>query len=186
MDLLVERVLESEVLPSIEVDEETTRAFYEQHAEQFTEGGGVRARHILIGISPDASDRQKGEARERADSLRREVEGGADFAELARTNSEDPGSAANGGDLGLVVRGQTVPDFEAALFALEPGDVSELIETPFGYHVTQMVEREAERIAPFAEASVQIREFLIQQEQQARTGAFIEALKAKSNIEILI
>ena len=185
-DLLVERVLESEVLPSIDVDVETTRAFYDQHAEQFTEGGGVRARHILIAISPDASAREKAEARERADSLRREADGGADFADLARTHSEDPGSAANGGDLGVVVRGQTVPDFEAALFALEPGSVSELVETSFGYHVIQMVEREAERIAPFAEASVHIREVLIQQEQQARTAEFIEALRARSDIEILI
>ena len=185
-DLLVEHVLESEVSPSIEVDVETTREFYELHAGQFTEGGGVRARHILIGISPDASDPDKATAREHAESLRREAEGGADFEELARTHSEDPGSAANGGELGVVVRGQTVPAFEAALFALEPGDVSELVETPFGYHVIQMVEREAEHVVPFAEASVQIREFLIQQEQQARTGAFIEALKAKSNIEILI
>ena len=185
-DLLVEHVLESEVLASIDVDVDTTREFYEQHAEQFTEGGGVRARHILIRTSPDASDREKAEARERAESLLRTAASGADFAEPARTHSEDPGSSAHGGDLGVVVRGQTVPDFEAALFALEPGDVSELIETPFGYHVIQMVEREAEHTASFAEASVQIREFLIQQEQQARTAAFIDTLKAKSNIEILI
>ncbi len=185
-DLLVERVLESEVLPGIDVDVETTREFYEQHAAEFTEGGGVEARHILIGISPDASDREKTEARDRADSLRLDVEAGADFAELARTQSEDPGSAANGGDLGTVVRGQTVPAFEAALFALEPGDLSDVIETPFGFHVIQMVGREAERTVPFAEASVQIREFLVEQEQQARVAAFIEELKAKSNIEILI
>ena len=185
-DLIVERVLESEVLPGIEVDVETVREFYELHSDQFTEGGGARARHILIGISPNANDREKAEARERADHLRREAEGGADFAELARTHSEDPGSAANGGDLGIVVRGQTVPDFEAALFALDPGDLSEVIETPFGMHVIQMVEREEERTAPFIEARVQIREFLLQQEQQARTAAFIEELKARSDIEILI
>ncbi len=185
-DLLVERVLASEVLPGIEVDVETAREFYELHTAQFTEGGGVRARHILIGISPDASDREKAKARGRADRLRRDAEGGADFAELARTHSEDPASAANGGDLGVVVRGQTVPDFEAALFALEPGDLSEVIETPFGMHVIQMVEREAERTATFVEASVQIREFLIQQERQARTAAFIEELKEKSAIEIFI
>ena len=185
-DLLVERVLESEALPGIEVDIETAREFYELHTEQLTEGGGVRARHILIGISPNASDREKSEARDRADRLRRDAEGGADFAELARTHSEDPGSAADGGDLGVVVRGQTVPDFEAALFALKPGDLSEVIETPFGWHVIQMVEREAARTTSFTEASVQIREFLTQQAQQAKTTALIEELKTKSDIEILI
>ena len=185
-DLLVERVLESEVMPGIEVDIETIREFYEQHSAQFTEGGGVRARHLLISISPNASDQEKADARDRADRLRGEAEDGADFGELARTHSDDQGSAANDGDLGLVVRGQTVPDFEAALFALEPGALSEVIETPFGMHVIQMVEREPARTEPFVEASDQIREFLLQQEQQARTAAFIEELKAKSTIEILI
>ncbi len=184
-DLLVERVLESQVMQGVEVNIETAREYYEQHLTQFTEGGGVRARHILIGISPDASDQEKAEARDRADRLRRDAEDGADFAELARTHSEDPGSAPNGGDLGLVVPGQTVPDFEAALFALEPGALSEVIETPFGMHVIQMVEREPERTAPFIDTSDQIREFLMQQERQARTAAFIEELKARSDIEIL-
>ena len=185
-DLVVERVLESAVWPGLEVDLETARQFYELHGEQFTEGGGVRARHILIGVSPDASGEEKTDARERANGLRRDAAGGADFAELARTHSEDPGSAANGGDLGVIVRGQTVPEFEAALFALDPGDLSEVVETPFGMHVVQLVERDAERTTPFTEASVQIREFLLQQAQQARTAAFIEELKAKSDIEILI
>ena len=185
-DLLVERVLESEVLSGLEVDAEVVREFYEQHADQFTEGGGVHARHILVGMSPDATDSDKAEARERADTLRRDVEAGADFAEVARTHSEDPGSAANGGDLGAVVRGQTVPQFETALFALEPGDLSDVVETPFGFHVIQMVERQEERIVPFAEASAPIREFLLQQEQQARTTAFIAELRARHEIEILI
>ena len=185
-DLLVERVLESEVLPGIDVDVETAREFYEQHPAQFTKDGGVRARHLLIGVSPGASDEEKAAARARTDRLLREARGGGDFAELARTHSQDSGSAANGGDLGVVVRGQTAPDFEAALFALEPGELSDVVESPFGFHVIQMVGREASRTVPFAEASVQIRDFLMQQERQTRIAALIEMLKAKSDIEILI
>jgi peptidyl-prolyl cis-trans isomerase C len=184
-DLLILGLLESQV-PDVEVDDETARAFYDEHAEEFTERGGVKARHILLGLSPDAGEPEKTAARTRADDLRRQIADGADFAELARTHSEDPGSAANGGDLGTVVPGQTVPDFETALFALEPGDVSEVVETPFGVHVIQMTERQPARVVPFTEAAVHIREFVAQQEQQAKTEAFIEGLKTKSDIEILI
>ena len=185
-DLLVERVLESAVLAGIEIDPESVRAFYEQHPAQFTERGGVRARHILIGVSPDADESEKAEARERALGLRSEAENGADFGALAREHSDDPGSASGGGDLGLVVEGRTVPAFEAALFALDPGELSGVVETPFGFHVIQMIERQDDRLVPFEEASGSIRDLLLQQEQQARTAAFIDDLKAAHDVRILI
>ena len=185
-DLLVERVLESAVYQDLNIDADTVRGFYEQHVDQFTENGGVRARHILIGASPDAESTERAEARQRAEQLRLEAEGGADFAELAQEHSEDPGSAANGGDLGLVVPGQTVTAFEEALFSLEPGKLSEVVETPFGFHVIQLTERLDARTVPFDEAHEQIRGFLVEQEQQARTTAFIEELKTKYAVEILI
>lgn len=185
-DLLVQGVLEAEAVANIDVDIETVREFYNQHTEQFTERGGVRVRHILIGLSPDAQEPDKAEARQRAEAVRSEIADGTDFAELARTHSEDPGSAGNGGDLGVVVKGQTVPQFEEALFALEPGDVSGIVETAFGFHIIQMIERQESRLVEFAEASIQIREFLLQQKQQARTSIFIEELKTKSEIAILI
>lgn len=185
-DLLVERVLESAVFADIEIDTDTVRAFYEQHPAQFTERGGVRARHILIAASPDAAAPERAEARERARRLRAEAADGADFAALAREHSDDPGSAAEGGDLGLVVEGRTAPAFEAALFALEPGELSDVVETPFGFHVIQMVERRDDRVLPFEEARGPIRELLLQQEQQARTAAFIDDLKARHDVRILI
>ena len=185
-DLLVERVLESAVLASLEIDPESVRAFYEQHPEQFTQPGGVRARHILIGVSPDAAEPDRAEARDRARRLRVDAEGVADFETLAREHSDDPGSAANGGDLGLVVEGQTVAAFETALFALDPGELSDVVETPFGFHVIQMVERQDDSIVPFEEASGPIGNLLLQQEQQTRTAAFIEELKARHDVRILI
>ncbi len=185
-DLLVERVLESAVLADIEIDPESVRAFYAQHPAQFTEPGEVRARHILIGVSPDAAESEKAEARERARGLRSEAENGADFGALAREHSDDPGSASNGGDLGIVVEGRTVPAFESALFALEPGELSGVVETPFGFHVIQMIERQADRLVPFEEASGPIRDLLLQQEQQARTAAFVDELRATHDVRILI
>ena len=185
-DLLVERVLESAVLADVEIDPGSVRAFYEQHPAQFTERGGVRARHILIGVSPDAAESEKAEARERARGLRLEAENGADFGALAREHSDDPGSAPDGGDLGLVVEGRTVPAFEAALFALEPGELSGVVETPFGFHVIQMTERQDDRLVPFEEAGGPIRDLLLQQEQQARIAAFIDELKAAHDVRILI
>ena len=185
-DLLVEQVLESAVFSEIEISVDTVHDFYDQHSEQFTEGGGVRIRHILLRLSPTASEEDKATVRERAETLRLEAEHGADFAALAREHSEDPESAANGGDLGVVVAGQTMPAFEQAAFSLEPGELSNIVETPFGLHIIQLVGREEPTTVAFEEARAQIHEFLLLQAQQAGTVAFIEELKANYDVEILI
>ena len=185
-DLLVERVLAAAVPSEVDVDAETARAFYDQHMDQFIGGGGAEARHILIGLSPDADEDDKAAARTRAETVLDDVKAGGDFAELAQAHSEDQASAATGGELGRVVKGQTVPAFEAALFALSPGETSEVVETPFGFHIIQLTALEEATTVPFTEASVQIREFLVRTEQQARTDAFVEELRANSDIEILI
>ena len=185
-DLLVEQVLESAVFSEIEVNVDTVRDFYEQHSEQFTEGGGVHVRHILLRLSPTASEEDKAAVRERVEALRVEAERGADFAALAREHSEDPESAANGGDLGVIVAGQTMPAFEQAAFSLEPGELSDIVETPFGLHIIELIEREAPTVVAFEEARAQIQEFLLLQAQQAGTVAFIEELKASYDVEILI
>tara|TARA_Y100000588_G_C14218728_1_gene910032 strand:+ start:176 stop:1204 length:1029 start_codon:yes stop_codon:yes gene_type:complete len=185
-DLLAEATLEAQAFAGIEVTPEAVRGFYDQHTEQFAEKGGIRARHILIGVSLDAQESERLDARDRAEAIRKELSDGGDFAELARKHSEDAKSAANGGDLGLVAEGETLPQFDAALSALDPGEVSEVVETTFGFHIIQMVERVEDRVVAFAEASTQIHGFLLQQEYQMRVSSFIDELKSRSNIEILI
>lgn len=96
---------------------------------------------------PTPSDEEKDRAKNKAKELRRQVvEDGANFSELASKNSDDPGSARLGGDLGWQKRGQFVPEFEAAAYTLEPGEISEVVETEFGYHVIQLIERLGNRI----------------------------------------
>jgi peptidyl-prolyl cis-trans isomerase SurA len=104
----------------------------------------THARHILIKTSEIVSE---DDARQRLLALRERILQGADFAELARLNSED-GTAANGGDLGWVYPGDTVPEFERAMNALAPGEVSQPVRTPFGYHVIQVEARRAADMSP--------------------------------------
>lgn len=107
----------------------------------------VRARHILLTGKDDAT-------RQKAAELLQQLKDGADFAELARKESADPGSAKRGGDLGTFGRGKMVPEFEAAVFALkEPGDLSDVVESKFGLHIIELQERIPEKIFSFAEVS---------------------------------
>jgi peptidyl-prolyl cis-trans isomerase SurA len=96
--------------------------------------------------NPKTTDKVKAESREFARSLLDSIKSGSDFAELARKYSEDPGSAVQGGDLGFVKRGVFYPEFETAAFALEPGELSGIVETPVGFHIIEMIEKRGETI----------------------------------------
>ena len=111
---------------------------YEQNSHRYTNlEPQVRARHILIKASRDASEDVRDAARTRAEELLARIRAGADFAELARENSEDTGSARRGGDLDYNPRGRMVAEFDETQFNLEVGEVSDLVETTFGFHIIQ-------------------------------------------------
>src|SRR5437899_9916519 len=126
----------ADFLAQADVPESAIGDYYELHKnDKFTEPEQVRARHILVKVAGDAGEPMKAAARKKAEDLLAKVRAGGDFAALARKNSDDPGSAAQGGDLGLFGRGTMTPAFESAAFALEAGKVSDVGETPFGFHV---------------------------------------------------
>ncbi len=100
--------------------------------------------------------------------------------------SQDPGSAQNGGDLGFFPKGQMTPTFEEAAFALKPGAVSAVVESPFGFHIIKAHERRAERTMPLDEARPQIRSYLTDMQRQTKLEQFIEQSKATTKIEILV
>jgi peptidyl-prolyl cis-trans isomerase C len=184
--MLVNKIIEAEIAPRIAVADKDISAFYDQNKDKFSEPEAAHVSHILIRFpeKADATARKKVQAQ--AADLLKQLKGGADFAKLARQFSQDQGSAPGGGDLGFVARGQTVPAFEAAAFALKPGQLSGLVETQFGYHVIKGAERRPARQVPLAEASPRISQYLTDQQRQHRTTAFIEELKAKAKVEILI
>jgi peptidyl-prolyl cis-trans isomerase D len=151
-------------------------AYYQEHLSEFQHGNQARMAYVLLPRLPSPRDSLR--VAQDAAQLRQEILEGADFAELARSMSEDPGSAGNGGDLGTFTRGRMVKPFEEAAFALKPGEVSEPVLTPFGWHLIKVEERSADEQG---EEQVRARHILLKFAASAETEdelrARLDALK---------
>jgi peptidyl-prolyl cis-trans isomerase SurA len=139
----------------------------------------THVRHILIKTGELMSE---GDARRRVEGLRQRIVAGADFAELARLNSED-GSAARGGDLGWVLPGDTVPEFERAMLALKPGELSEPVRTPFGFHLLQVIERRTGDVGAERQR-MQARQVLRERKAEEAYQEWLRQLRDRSYVEL--
>jgi len=136
--------------------DEAIQNYFDQNLKtMFTHPGQVHARHILIQVAPDASPEQKAAARRRAEDLLAQIKAGKSFADLARQYSDDPGSKQNGGDLGMIARGELVKPFEDVAFRLKPGELA-IAETQFGVHVIQVLEIKDAKVESIDEARPKI------------------------------
>jgi peptidyl-prolyl cis-trans isomerase D len=141
---------EAKVAQRIPAPEAELRKYYEAGKDQFRTPDRVHVRHILLTTTGKPKE-DAPKIRARAEELLKQLKAGADFAELAKKNSDDPGSAPKGGDVGWIVRGQTVPIFENTAFALKPKDLSGVVATEYGFHILQVLEKEQARLKPFEE-----------------------------------
>jgi peptidyl-prolyl cis-trans isomerase C len=185
-DMTISKLIEAEIASKVAITPEQVNDFYSKNPEQFKQGDSVRASHILISVPKGADDAAKAQARAKADDVLKEVKAGKDFAALAKQHSADPGSAANGGDLGFFQQGQMVGPFNDAAFTLAPGATSDLVETEFGFHIIRVIEKKAGRTIPLEEVKPQVEQYLERLNRQQQTEAFVNGLKAKGKIEILI
>jgi peptidyl-prolyl cis-trans isomerase D len=145
--------------PQVAVTDRDIEMYYQDHREEFRQEEEACASHILVKVKagetgeghPDA------EAKQIAQGLLDQVKAGADFAALAKKSSEDQGSAQNGGDLGCFPPGRMVPEFDDAVFGLEPGQTSDLVKTSFGYHIIRLASKREATILPLAQVKERIR-----------------------------
>lgn len=142
--------------------------------------------HILFGARPTDDPAKKAAVKQKAEATLAQIRKGASFDQLASQLSEDPGSRADSGYLPPSPRGRFVPAFDSAGWALAPGQVSGLVETPFGFHIIKVLEHKAPRTVPLEEARGQLTEMLKEQQASDKTAVYIGQLKAKSKIEIFI
>jgi peptidyl-prolyl cis-trans isomerase D len=138
-------------------------AYYQDHKDEFKEEEQVCASHILVKVkgADSAEGHPDAEAKSTAADLLKKVQAGGDFADLAKKNSEDQGSAPSGGDLGCFGRGRMLPEFENAAFSLQPGQTSDLVKTGFGYHIIRLASRREEKVPALSEVKERIRQTLM-------------------------
>ena len=185
-DMAVGKMIEDEIAAKAAVKPEQVQEFYDKNPDQFKQQERVRASHILISFPEGADAAAKAAAKTKAEGLLKDVKAGKDFAALAKQHSQDPGSAVNGGDLGFFQQGQMVGPFNDVAFSLAPGATSDLVETQFGYHIIRVAEKQGARTVPLAEVRPQVEQFLQNRNREEQTEAFVESLKTKGKIEILI
>jgi peptidyl-prolyl cis-trans isomerase D len=162
-----------------EPSEEEIRQYFIAHQADFTVPEQARARHILIRVAPGADPATDAAAKAKAEALLRQILGGANFADLARKYSDDPGSKMKGGELGFAKRGMMVAAFDNAIFTQKIGDV-QMVKTPFGYHLVQVEERQAAQSKPLGEVERNIQARLGEQNAAAAEEKYAKDLAAEA------
>lgn len=163
---LLDQLYKQEIADKVEVSETDLNAWYDNLGEE------VHARHILLS------------SEEEAKAVKTELDGGADFAELARTRSIDPSAKSNAGDLSWFRWGIMVPAFQDAAFAMQPDQVSQPVKTEFGYHVIQLLERRPVDRQPFDQVRAGIEQQLRQQKTQGRLREFLTQVREKAELRL--
>ncbi len=179
VDMSINKMMEAELATQPLPTDAQVREFYDKNPDKFET---ARASHILFKVAENADEATKKKALAEAQAVLKQVKGGADFAGLAKKHSDD-GSAQQGGDLGVFNRGQMVPTFDQAAFSMQPGQISDIVTTQFGYHIIKVTERKP---VAFDQVSGKIKEFLTEQNKRDRAQAFIDGLKQKAKIEVLV
>jgi len=178
-----QKLFKTQFPESVNITEEDAKKHYDENPTQFETKEQVRASHILITPKADAADpnQEKARAKAKAEDLLKQIKEGADFAALAKDNSDCP-SAAKGGDLSFFGRGQMVPPFDKVAFAMETGKISDLVETRFGYHIIKVTERKEAGTTSFEQTKAGLIQQLAQKKQAEMTQKYIDSLKATANI----
>jgi peptidyl-prolyl cis-trans isomerase D len=161
-----------------QVTDAEVQAYYTQHKEQYQVKEQVKVRHILIAVPAGADPKIDAAAKAKAEDILKQIKSGGNFADLAAKNSDDPGSKTQGGELGFLDRGKTVPEFDKAAFTLAPGQTSDLVKTQFGYHILQVEEKKTAHMQPISEVKAEIIPVLEQQKSGVAMQNFASQLAA--------
>lgn len=181
-DLKIEALLDKNAPKTQGAGDKEIKAYYRDNPEEFKVPERLMASHILVKVNPGESAEDRAQKRLKLAGLRGRIEKGEDFAKLAGENSDCP-SKSQGGDLGYFEKGKMAKPFEDAVFAMKIGQVSDVVETQFGYHLIKLTGREKARVIPLGEAQDKVVTFLNRQKRQKVVGDYLQKLRGSATIE---
>lgn len=184
--IIVRETIQKAVDSKVHITPEQVKSFYDQNRDKFLQPEQAKASHILIRVPADATDKIKAEKKAQIELARARLKQGEKFAEVAKAVSEDPGSAQNGGDLGYFGRGAMVPEFDIAAFSLKTNELSDIITTPFGYHILIVTDRKPKHEVPFDEVKAEIEPYLKNQKGGEVAQQHVKDLRKLAQVEVLI
>lgn len=179
---VVRTMIDKDIRPKVTVTETEIEQAYKSRPDAFKLPERLHARHIVIACKPDADEATKKAARAKAEAARQRVLAGEDFATVAKEVSEDP-TAKDGGDLGWVTRDMMLKEFADQVFAIEPGKISDVVESKYGYHVIKVEEKQPERAQTLDEVHDRLKQMLIAQKVADSVQGLIQQLRASATIE---
>ena len=175
------KLIDSEVSTNVAPSDDEIAFFYNENKKKFVAPESAEARHILVKVADDDTAEIKAQKKAKAADLRKQIVDGADFDKLARENSDCP-SKTRGGNLGTFGRGQMVKPFEDAVFSQSPKEIGPVVETVFGYHVIQVLDRTPAKTNSLAEVKERLSEALKQRSQMEAVNRYLIALRSRSKI----
>jgi len=170
--------------PTVISDAESNK-YYNDNLDDFTKPEQVMTSHILIRISPDAAPDKLASAKNSLVEVKKKITAGADFAEMAKHYSQDS-TAKSGGALGYIMRSQIVEPFEKAAFSLSKNEVSDIVQTKYGFHLIKVLDKKPMIITSYDEVADKLKAYLKQQKVQKLVDSFIKAQRQKAEVEIFL
>ncbi|MBW1842204.1 MAG: peptidylprolyl isomerase [Deltaproteobacteria bacterium] len=180
--IAIQQFVDKDLVQDVKVSQKEVKDFYQNNPGMFKQPEQIKAGHILIKVDTQADKSAKDKASKKIKEIQKKLEDGEDFAALAKEYSEGP-SNVKGGDLGYFERGRMVKPFEDVAFKLKPGEVSGMVETPFGYHLIKVVDKKPESVVSYENAKERITQYLEQEKKGEVLKRKIEYMRQKADIK---
>ncbi|MFC1839678.1 peptidylprolyl isomerase [Thermodesulfobacteriota bacterium] len=181
--IAIQKFIKQQFIDQTSITDSEVKSFYDNNPDQFKRPETVKASHILIKLDPEADEDQRKTAKTTIEKIETQIKSGEDFASLAKQYSQGP-SSEKGGDLGYFGRGDMVKPFEDAAFALKPGDVSDIVETEFGYHLIKATDKQKAGSFIFDEIKVSLKRYLKEMKVQKNISEYVIKLRAGADVKI--